>query len=44
MIRLLADENVHYNIVADLRDKGFDVITAMDAGLAAIEQKWNTLF
>ena len=34
MIRLLADENVHYDIVADLRDKGFDVITAMDAGLA----------
>lgn len=40
MIKLLADENVHYDIVKDLRDKGFDVITAIDAGLAGSQDHW----
>lgn len=34
MVRLLADENVHYDIVINLQNAGFDVITVIDVGLA----------
>jgi predicted nuclease of predicted toxin-antitoxin system len=33
MIKLLVDENVHADIVVNLRNAGFDVITAIDVGL-----------
>ena len=39
MIKLLADENVHYDIVADLRKSGFDITTAIDAGLAGCKDR-----
>ena len=34
MIRILSDENVHADIVSGLRQKGFDVVTAVESGLA----------
>ena len=33
MIRVLADENVHADIVSGLRKEGFDLVTAVEAGL-----------
>lgn len=34
MIRILSDENVHADIVSGLRQEGFDLVTAVDLGLA----------
>ena len=34
MLKLLADENVHSEIIAYLRSKGYEIITAIDEGLA----------
>ena len=34
MIRILSDENVHTDIISDLRKEGFDLVTAVEAGLA----------
>ncbi len=34
MIRVLSDENVHADIVSGLRQEGFDLVTAVDLGLA----------
>ena len=34
MIRVLSDENVHADIVSGLRREGFDLLTAVDLGLA----------
>ena len=34
MPKLLADENVHSEIIAYLRSKGYEIITAIDEGLA----------
>jgi len=34
VIRLLSDENVHADIVSGLKQEGFDVVTAVVAGLA----------
>lgn len=33
-MRILADENVHMEIVVGLRKQGFDLLTAVEAGLA----------
>jgi predicted nuclease of predicted toxin-antitoxin system len=35
MLRLFADENVHVDIIASLRNEGFDVITVIEVGLVA---------
>lgn len=34
MIRILSDENVHADIVSGLRQEGFDLVTAVESGLA----------
>jgi predicted nuclease of predicted toxin-antitoxin system len=34
VIRILSDENVHADIVSGLRQEGFDLVTAVDSGLA----------
>ena len=34
MTRILSDENVHMDIVSGLRKEGFDLVTAVEAGLA----------
>lgn len=34
MIRVLSDENVHTDIISGLRKEGFDLVTAVEAGLA----------
>jgi len=34
VIRILSDENVHADIVSGLRQEGFDLVTAVDLGLA----------
>ncbi len=34
MIRILSDENVHADIVSGLRQKNFDVLTAVESGFA----------
>jgi len=34
VIRILSDENVHADIVSGLRQKGFDVVTAVESGFA----------
>jgi predicted nuclease of predicted toxin-antitoxin system len=33
-MRILSDENVHMDIVSGLRKEGFDLVTAVEAGLA----------
>jgi len=34
VIRILSDENVHTDIISGLRKEGFDLVTAVEAGLA----------
>jgi predicted nuclease of predicted toxin-antitoxin system len=34
VIRILSDENVHADIVSGLRQEGFDLVTAVESGLA----------
>jgi predicted nuclease of predicted toxin-antitoxin system len=34
VIRILSDENVHADIVSGLRQKGFEVVTAVESGFA----------
>jgi predicted nuclease of predicted toxin-antitoxin system len=35
VIRILSDENLHADIVSGLRQEGFELVTAVESGLAS---------